>query len=103
VKVRRSLLKDAVSVATYSGEGAYGPVLAPTVTVRCNVDGTRRLVRASDGSEVVSEATLIVHPDDGGLFTPESLVGIAGRASSVITATPKTLRGKTSHVLVACR
>ena len=105
MKVRRSLLKDLVTVETYSGEGAYGPNFDAPVTVKVNVDQTRRLVRNTAGDEVVSEATLAVHPqprdettrallDATTLFTPETRVTISGRAAKVIGVKPNTVRGR---------
>lgn len=102
MKVRRSLLKDTVSVTTYAGDGAYGPVYAAAVNVRCNVDATRRLVRNANGDEAVSEATLAVHPDDAAVFTPESAVTIDGRASRVLASSPQTFRGGTVYLKVVC-
>jgi len=105
MKIRRSLLKDLVTVETYSGEGAYGPNFDAPVTVKVNVDQTRRLVRNTAGDEVVSEATLAVHPaprdettrallDATTLFTPESQVTISGRAAKVISVKANTVRGR---------
>jgi len=105
VKIRRSLLKDLVAVETYSGEGAYGPIFEAAVTVKVNVDQTRRLVRNAAGDEVVSESTLAVHPqprdeatgallDAGTLFSPESAVTISGRAAKVISVKANTVRGR---------
>ena len=93
MKIRRSVLKDTVAVETYSGESAYGPMYGPSVSVRCNIDPTRRLVRAAGGSEAVSEATLYVHPDDAASFTPQSRVTISGRTSWVLTLSEQSLRG----------
>ena len=101
-RIRRSLLKDTVPVETYSGQGAYGPVYAGSVAVRCNVDDTRRLVRDASGVEVLSEATLYVRPEDAALFTPESRLTIAGRASRVITVSPQVVRGYVSWLKVTC-
>jgi len=111
VKIRRSLLKDLVAVETYSGEGAYGPVFAASVTVKVDVDQTRRLVRNAAGDEVVSEATFAVHPqprdettrgllDATTLFAPESAVTIDGRAAKVIGVKPNTMRGRRVYVSV---
>ena len=105
MKIRRSLLKDLVAVETYSGEGAYGPIFEAPVTVKVNVDQTRRLVRNTAGDEVVSESTLAVHPqprneatrallDAVALFAPESQVTISGRAAKVIGVKPNTVRGR---------
>lgn len=111
MKIRRSLLKDLVTVESYSGEGAYGPIFTPAVTVKVNVDQTRRLVRNPAGDEVVSEATLAVHPtprdettgatlDAATLFAPESKVTLGGRAAKVIGIKANTVRGRTVYVSV---
>lgn len=117
MKVRRSILKDQVAVSTYSGEGAYGPVVADPRTVWCNVDETRRLVRDANGDETVAEATLHLHPqtrtvpvedavqltlDPLTVFTPESPVEIRGRLSRVLATKPHTVRGKVVMVEVTC-
>lgn len=117
MKVRRSLLKDQVTVTTRTGEGAYGPIHAAAQIVLCNIDETRRLVRDAAGDEQVSEATLILHPttrvlngagvvvgtvDPLAAFTPESPVTIRDRATRVLAAKPHTLRGRTVAVEVTC-
>lgn len=102
MKIRRSLLKDTVAVETYTGSGAYGPVYSSAANVLVNVDSTRRLVRDATGREVVSEASLYVHPDDAAVFVPESRISIGGRTSTVLVANPQTFRGKTICIKVAC-
>ena len=119
MKIRRSLLKDQVQVASYSGEGAYGPVYVAAVRVWCNVDATRRLVRDANGDEAVSEATLQLHPqtrtvpddpaaqagvvDPLAVFTPESQVTLPdGRTTKVMTAKADTMRGRPGLVEVTC-
>lgn len=104
MKIRRSLLKDACTVETYDSESAYGPTYNDPVEIRCNVDAKRRLVRNAAGDEVVSEATLHIHPSTPvETFAPESRVTVNGRPTTVIDAKAHTLRGKTTHleVLVA--
>lgn len=104
MKIRRSLLKDLVSIETYTGDGAYGPVFDPAITVKVNVDQTRRLVRNAAGVETISEATLMVHPEprdeatgailDGvALFTPESRISVSGRSTTVLGVSPNTVHG----------
>lgn len=112
MKIRRSLLKDQVEVATYAGEGAYGPVTADSVTVWCSVDESRRLVRDANGDETTSEATLTLHPrtrttagqivDPLKVFIPESQVTINGRSSRVLAVKPLTVRSSTVAVEVTC-
>ena len=48
--IPRRLLTDAVSVLTYQGEGAYGPVFAAkSVSVSCRAEAERQLVRNANG------------------------------------------------------
>lgn len=108
MRFRRSLFKDLATVRTYAGEGSRGPVYRGAVTVRCEVDGWRRLVRNADGDEVTSEFTLRLHPrtedettgellDPAALFAPESRVEVRGRMARVLGVTAHTQRG---HVVM---
>lgn len=101
MKIRRSMLKDTVTVETYSGDGAYGPVYADPVVVPCNVQMKRRLVRTASGDEAVDMPVLTVHPDEVPMFTPETRLTIEGRASTVLGIAPMTLRGKMHHAEVS--
>jgi hypothetical protein len=100
VKIRRSLLKDSVSVTSYAGETAYGPSYEPAVDVACNIDARRRLVRSSSGDQVVSEVTLFAHPAAAAVLTPQSRVTVLGRDTEIIAAQTHTLRGHATHVEV---
>ena len=116
MKVRRSLLKDREVVQTRTAGGSYGDTLADPVTVPCLVDETRRMVRDASGQQVVSEATLTLHPlsdvmaEDGtftdanpmDIFTQGSEVEINGRASEVLAAKELRVRAKTFAVEVTC-
>jgi hypothetical protein len=116
MKVRRSLLKDSVVVQTRTGGGSYGDTISDPVTVPCLIDETRRMVRDSAGQQVISEATLTLHPlsdtlaEDGtaaegnpmDLFTPGSEVEINGRASEVLAAKELKLRSQVFAVEVTC-
>lgn len=101
MKIRRSMLKDTVTVETYAGDGSYGPVYAEPVVVLCNVQMKRRLVRTASGDEAVDMPVLTVHPDDVSMFTPETRFTIAGRASTVLSVAPMTFRGHMSHAEVS--
>lgn len=109
MKIRRSLLKDLVTIETYTGDGAYGPVWAAAVTVKVNVDQTRRLVRNAAGIETISEATIGSHPhprdeatglllDATALFVPESRITIAGRVSTVLGVKMNTVQGRAVYL-----
>lgn len=97
-----ALFRDSVSVESWTGESAYGPIYVGVVTVLCKVSTIRQLVRNSNGEEVVSEATLYVLPADAAPFVAESKVTIAGRVSTVISVAPETARGVTVLVKVTC-
>lgn len=95
---------DTVTVTPYLGEGAYGPSYGDPVTVDCRVTYERKLVRATDGDEVVSESTIYVLPTlpDGSravdVFAAESAVTHEGRSARVIGVAPH--RGMGPTVLV---
>ena len=79
-------------VETFTGTSGYGvdqfaaPVtLDPAAGNGCFIDDTRRLVRSSDGEQVISETTLYTFPSNADLFTPNSRVTINGAVSRVIT------------------
>jgi len=96
------LLRDSVSVQTYTGHAAYGPVLATAVTVLCKVSMVRQLVRNSDGAEVVSEMTVYAHPDDEATFTPQSTVTFGSRVGTVLSVAAQGRPGETVLVKVVC-
>ena len=97
-----SMFKDSVSVETYSGESAYGPVYADPATVLCKASMNRQLVRNAAGVEVVSEMTLYTMPADEAKFPPESRVTYATRVSTVLSCAPMGRPGETVLVRVTC-
>ena len=101
-KVRRSLLKSTVSVETYGGDGAYGPVYAAPRTIPCNIETKHRLIRNANGDEYVDQPVLTVHPDDVPAFTPETRLTVQGRTSTVLSVAVLSFRGGTSHGEVSC-
>ena len=102
MRVSPSLFRDTVSVETYSGDSAYGPIYVASADVLCRVSATRQLVRNSAGDEVVSEVTVYVQPADEAKFTPESRVTIAGRVSTVLGVSPQGRPGETDLIKVTC-
>lgn len=90
-----------VTVRTLTGTGGMGPVLAEPVTLHPAVDGgvfvddKRRLVRAADASQVVSESTLYdVAVDRAALYQPGSEIDLpSGRTAIVITTAVRTSGG----------
>ncbi|MEV5537454.1 hypothetical protein AB0L13_11390 [Saccharopolyspora shandongensis] len=67
------LLPHTVTVQPYEGTGAYGDRHGPAVTVRAQVEDSRRLVRSPAGEELVSAAIvrtrLDVHAPPGSQLT----------------------------------
>lgn len=101
-EIPKRLLRDSISVQTYSGDGAYGPVPSAAVTVLGKVSMTRQLVRNKDGEEVVSEMTVYVRPNDAAYFPPESLVTADGRTSKVIALAVQGRPGEPVLARVTC-
>jgi hypothetical protein len=52
-----------LTVEPYVGNGAHGPVFGPAVAVTGFLDQTERLVRASNGTEVVASSTFFCDLD----------------------------------------
>lgn len=75
---------QTITIEAYEGTGPFGDIYRTAAVVRAIVDDTRRLIRAADGSEVVSETTVLVP-----LATdaPQgSRVTIADRTATVLRA-----------------
>lgn len=80
------------TVETLAGTTGYGvdlfaaPItLDPATGNGCFIDDTRRMVRSSDGEQVISETTLYTYPANAPYFVPNSRVTIRGVISRVIT------------------
>lgn len=78
------MFRHTAVVEPLIGEGAYGPVYGPAVTVPCLADDKRQLVRDATGLEVVSDTTLYLKP--GVVCPPGSRVTVNGRATTAITS-----------------
>lgn len=84
-------LTHTVNVDPYLGSTGRGETYATTITnIACARDDTRKLVRSSDNTEVVSETTLIMRLAHTGSFPVESKVDLGDRTATVITANPRT-------------
>ena len=98
---------ETVTIRTMTGSGARGPAYADPLTTRCQVDGTRKLVRDATGREVVSETTLRLDPETNqtlnleALFVPASLVSVrGGPETTLITAKPHLELGQLVYLEV---
>ncbi|MEU6649512.1 hypothetical protein ABZ904_08695 [Streptomyces sp. NPDC046900] len=81
-------LRHEVTVEPYEGDSANGPLYGAPVAVRCFLDERTRLVRAGDGREVTSGATVYCRLD-AVTAPPESRVTLpGGRTTTVIEQVP---------------
>jgi hypothetical protein len=79
------LWRHEVTVEAYEGDGAYGPVYAAPVTVRCFLDQKTRTVVDKEGQEVVSHGTL--YAPLATVCPPESRITLPnGDTATVINA-----------------
>lgn len=75
-----------VTVDTYKGSGPYGDAYDPTSEpIPCFIDESRRLVRSTNGEQIVSETTLWMDKEHYEAFKPDSIVQVNGHESTVIT------------------
>lgn len=102
MKLPKWMLQHEVTVEPFAGAGANGPVYGDPVTVPCLREDKRRLVRAPNGDQVISETTFYCQP--GTVAPPQSRVDLGTRISTVITFADRD-GGRLpvpSHVEVSC-
>lgn len=83
------MMPHKVQVEQYMGDAAYGDVYRPKAPVRCVVDDTSEMVRATNGDEVLSSTKLrcrLVHEPKFAL-------------DSRVTLWPGTSRQRIAYVL----
>lgn len=93
-----------VTVEPYEGGAGYGDSYGTGVEVTCFVDQKRRLVRAPDGSQVVSESTVYA-PLDTVAPTRSRVTLPDGQTTIVISAARRTAAGVAEapeHLEIAC-
>lgn len=76
---------NTVTVTPYLGRGAKGPSYGPSVEIHCWIEDEVKLVRDSEGSEVVSSASIYMALDDAAHFPSGSEVVTPSRTAFVIT------------------
>ncbi|GAA4059819.1 hypothetical protein [Actinomadura miaoliensis] len=93
-----------VTIEPYRGRSAYGDVWDTGTPVRAFVDQARRVVRADDGSQVISETTVYAPP--GTTAPARSRVTLPdGSTTLVITTRIRDGFGQDAlpeHVEIAC-
>ena len=101
--IPRRLLRNELSVETFAGQSGVGPKLDAAVNLYGNVQMNRQMVRDADGSEVVSEMTVHVHPDDAAYYVPGTLITTAfGYTGRVLAVAPQGRPGETVLIKVVC-
>lgn len=94
----------AVTVEPLTGTGPYGDVYGPAFTLQCMAQGKRRLVRNSQGAEVLSSLTLYAALGASASVPEGSKVTWRGDTSKVIATTEHddANLGAPQHCEVAC-
>lgn len=79
------LLVHTITVEPTDGESPYGPTYGEPITVACNWQGEVRLVRASDGTEVVSSGTAFIRLDGAPIPTGSRVTSPDGTTYVIAT------------------
>ena len=74
-----------VTVETLTGSGADGAIFDTATDVPCFIEDSQKVVRASDGTEVVSGTTLFADKVWAPKFTPSTRVTFRGQTTLVLT------------------
>jgi hypothetical protein len=81
---------DTITVETFLGSGAMGDVFAAPVILAppngCWVENSRKLVRAANGEQIISETTVYTATANNALFNTDARVTINGVVSRVLKA-----------------
>lgn len=98
------LLVHEVEVTPYLGHGSTGPLFGPPFTLKCMAQGARRLVRNSDGEQVLSDLTVYAALEDAPLVPEGSRVTWRGRTTTVLanTAHDDGGLGAPQHTELSC-
>jgi len=76
--------QQTVSVEPFTGAGSNGDTFATAQNVVGFYDGARKLVRDSDGEQVVSSSTFYTEPENAAAFTVNSRVTYKTAVSRVL-------------------
>lgn len=99
MKLPPILFQSEVQVKPPAGETAYGPITGPAVAVKCRVIRRRRLVKATEGEDLISNATIQADADE-----PIELGAEITLDGEVLTAVevlkPAGLNGQPTHLEV---
>lgn len=108
-RIRPTLYVHTVEVETFEGAGPYGDQYAAPVTLSPDtdtgvlVDETTKLVRADDGSEVVSSSTITARVEQADQLTNGSRVTLpSGDRTTIISRSVRIGGPLPDRVQVSC-
>lgn len=100
MRIPAFLLNQQITVETYRGQSAYGPVFDAPATVKCRTeDGTDRIIDAS-GAEIVSVGRVCAAPEAAELLPIGSRVTLDGNKRVVVRREIKMGLAAPTHVEV---
>lgn len=104
MRIPQALLVHTVTVRPAAGESSTGQVYGDPFPLQCMAQGRRRMVRNSDGNEVLSTLTLVAAPEDFDRIATGSQVTWHGGVSTVIATIPQDSGGlgAPDHTEVVC-
>lgn len=104
MRVPRRFLVHSVTVKPAAGETSTGQAYATPFPLQCFRQAKRRLVRDSDGNEVLSTLTLVAAPGQAATIPPGSQVTWSGGTTTVVASIDQDSGGlgAPDHTEVQC-
>lgn len=78
MKVPPFMLTDTITVETYSGSGARGPMYETAASVKARVEYRRKVLESPTGDDVIAEARVLADAADEAKLSPGSRVTLPG-------------------------
>lgn len=100
------LLVHTVTVEALTGRSSVGELYGAATPLRCMAQGQRRLVRNSEGDEVLSTLTLYAAPGQAASIPPGSRITWSGITTEVIGSANRDsggLAADAEHTEVMCQ
>jgi hypothetical protein len=102
VKTPPVLFQKTIEVRDPAGETAFGELHGRPRRVRARVTYKRRLVKGTDGQDIVAEATVQTSPDERDAIDVGAEISFDGKTmTAVAVSRPEALNAKAIHQEVA--